>query len=155
MISRQLIIYFLLCLIAILMVKEFSYSPESFSGSGNPAILLYPFVLLTFSLFGYELFLKLKEAGFKKAGWRNVIVCSLLIFFASCALEYDYYNELIQKLGGSPTNEQSRIYHFPWLNQYTNPIFVNFYTFLIYASLLTFLTSLYCWKHIKLNKDSL
>jgi hypothetical protein len=146
MLSRQLIIYFLLCLIAILMVKEFSFSPESFSGNGNPVILIFPFVLLTFSLFGYELFLNLKEASFKKATWRNVIICSLLILFTACALEYDYFNELIHKLGGPPTNEESRIYQFPWLNQYTNPIFVNFYTFLIYASSLTFLTSLFRWK---------
>ncbi|MEH7012161.1 hypothetical protein V7087_15335 [Neobacillus niacini] len=146
MLSRQLIIYFLLCLIAILMVKEFSFSPESFSGNGNPVILIYPFVLLTFTLFGYELFLKLKGASFKGSTWRNVVVCSFIILLAASVLEFAYINELIQKLGGPPTNEESRIYRFPWLNQYTNTIFVNFYTFLIYASTLTFFTSLFRWR---------
>jgi hypothetical protein len=145
MLSRQLIIYFLLCFIAILMVREFSFSPESFSGNGNPVILLFPFVLLTFSLFGYELFLRLKEASYKKAAWRNVVLCSFILFLAASMLEFVYFNELIQKLGGPPTDEASRIFHFPWLNQYTNTIFVNFYTFLIYASTLTLFTSLYQW----------
>jgi hypothetical protein len=145
MFSRQLIIYFMLCLIAVVMVKEFSFSPESFSGNGNPVILIFPFVLLTFSLFGYELFLKLKDASFKKVTWRNVVVASLIVLIAASIMEFSYFNEVIQKLGGPPTNEDSRIYQFPWLNQYTNTIFVNFYTFLIYASTLTFLTSLYRW----------
>jgi hypothetical protein len=145
MLSRQLIIYFLLCLVAILMVKEFSFSPESFSGNGNPVILIFPFVLLTFGLFGYELFLKLKEASFKKAAWRNVVIFSFIFFLAASMLEFEYSNELINKLGGTPTNEESRIYHFPLLNQYTNTIFVNFYTFLIYASTLTLFTSFYQW----------
>ena len=145
MLSRQLIIYFLLCLVAILMVKEFSFSPESFSGNGNPVILIFPFVLLTFGLFGYELFLKLKVAAFKRTTWRNVVVCSFIVLLAASVLEISYFNEFIQKLGGPPTNEESKIYRFPWLNQYTNTIFVNFYTFLIYASTLTLFTTLYRW----------
>ncbi|MEH6992525.1 hypothetical protein V7075_07390 [Neobacillus drentensis] len=145
MLSRQLIIYFLLCLVAILMVKEFSFSPESFSGNGNPAILIFPFVLLTFGLFGYELFLKLKDAAFKRTTWGNVVVCAFIVLIAASVLEISYFNELIQKLGGPPTNEESRIYRFPWLNQYTNTIFVNFYTFLTYASTLTLFTGLFRW----------
>src|SRR5688572_2750160 len=83
MLSRQLIIYFMLCLIAVVMVKEFSFRPESFSGNGNPVILIFPFVLLTFSLFGYELFLKLKEASLKKGTWRNVVAASLIVLIAA------------------------------------------------------------------------
>jgi hypothetical protein len=145
MLSRQLIIYFMLCLIAVVMVKEFSFSPESFSGNGNPVILIFPFVLLTFSMFGYELFLKLKDTSFKKSTWRNVVVASLVVLISASLMELSYFNEVIQQLGGPPTTEDSRIYQFPWLNQYTNTIFVNFYTFLIFASTLTFLTSLYRW----------
>jgi hypothetical protein len=145
MLSRQLIIYFLLCIIAIVMVKEFSFRPEPFSGNGNPVILIFPFVLLTFALFGYELFLKLKVASFKVSTWRNVVVCSFIVLLAASGLEFAYFSELIQKLGGPPTNEESRIFSLPWLNQYTNTIFVNFYTFLIYASTLIFCTSLYRW----------
>jgi hypothetical protein len=146
MLSRQLIIYFLLCLIAIVMVKEFSLRPESFSGNGNPVILLFPFVLLTFSLFGYELVLKLKEVPLKKAAWRNVAIGSLLFVFAASISEFVYLNELIQELGGPPTKRESRIYQFSWFNQYTNTIFVNVYTFLLYASTLTFFISIFRWK---------
>lgn len=150
MLSRQLIIYFLLCIIAIVMVWEFSFSPESFSGNGNPVILIFPFVLLTFSLFGYELFLKIKDASFKVSTWRNVVVCSFIVLLAGCVLEFAYFSELIQKFGRHPAREESRIYSFPWLNQYTNTVFVNFYTFLIYASTVTFCTSLYRW--LKCNR---
>lgn len=145
MLSRQIIIYFLLCIIAIVMVREFTFSPESFSGNGNPVILIFPFVVLTFGLFGYELFLKLKEASFKVSTLRNIMVGSFIVLLAASVLEFAYVSELIRKLGGPPTNEESRIYSFPWLNQYTNTIFVNFYTFLIYASLVTFCTSFYRW----------
>lgn len=31
-------------------------------------------------------------------------------------------------LGGTSEIADSRIYRYPWLNQYTNTIFVNFYT---------------------------
>lgn len=145
MLSRQLIIYFLLCIIAIVMVWEFSFSPESFSGNGNPVILIFPYVLLTFSLFGYELFLKIKDASFKVSTWRNVVVCSFIVLLAACVLEIAYFSEFIQRFGRLPTREESRIYSFSWLHQYTNTVFVNFYTFLIYASTVTFCTSLYRW----------
>ena len=146
MLSRQLIIYFLLCLVAIVMVKEFSFRPESFSGNGNPAILLLPFVLLTFALFGYELFLNLKNASIKKAAWRNIVVGSFLVLIAASVMEIIYFNELIHQLGGSPTDDESQIYQFSWVNQYTNTIFVNLYTFFIYVSALTFLISLFRWR---------
>jgi hypothetical protein len=145
MLSRQLIIYFLLCIIAIVMVREFSFNPESFSGNGNIDILIFPYVLLTFSLFGYELFLKLKDASFKVCTWRKMIICSLVVLLAASVLEFSYFSELTQKFGRHPAREESRIFTYPWLKQYTNTAFVNFYTFLMYASTVTFCTSLYCW----------
>jgi hypothetical protein len=145
MLSRQLIIYFLLCIIAIVMVREISLNPESFSDNGNPVILIFPFVVLTFALFGYELFLNLKDASFKVSALRNMMVCSFIVLLAAGGLEFAYFSEFIQKLNGHPKNEESQIFSVPWLKQYTNTIFVNFYTFLIYASTITFSTSLYRW----------
>ncbi|MEH7492501.1 hypothetical protein [Neobacillus niacini] len=142
MLSRQLIIYFLLCIIAIFMVREFSFNPESFSSSRNSVILIFPYVLLTFSLFGYELFLKLKDASFKVCTWRKMIICSFIVMLAASVLEFVYFSELIHKFGRHPTRVESRIFSYTWLNQYTNTIFINFYTFLMYASTVTFCTSL-------------
>jgi hypothetical protein len=142
MLSRQLIIYFLLCIIAIVMVREFSFNPESFTGNRNSVILIFPYVLLAFSLFGYELFLKLRDASFNVCTWRKMIICSFIIMLASSVLEFVYFSEFIQKFGRPLTREASRIYIYPWLNQYTNAVFVNFYTFLMYASTVTFCTSL-------------
>ena len=134
MLSRQLIVYFLLCLIAIAMVKEFTFSPEVFSGNGNPVILLFPFVILSFVLFGIEFSLSLKAANFTIKTWRRLIIVSLIIFISSLIMEFFFVKQLIHQLGGPPTKIDSRIYHYPWLNQYTNTLFVNFYTFLFYIS---------------------
>lgn len=142
MLSRQLIIYFLLCLVSIVMVKEFTFGPEVFSGNGNPVILLFPFVILTFFLFGFEWYVRLVDVQFQPKTWRNLLIGSLVLLISSIILEIFFVNNLVQQLGGSPTNADSRIYRFPWLNQYTNTLFVNVYTFLIYFSTLTLFITL-------------
>lgn len=143
LLSRQLIIYFLLCLTAIVMVKEFTFGPEVFTGNGNPVILLFPFVILTFSLFGFEWYVRLREAQFQPKTWRNLLIGSLILLILSIILEIFFVKDIVKQLGGTPTNADSRIYRFPWLNQYTNTLFVNVYTFLIYFSTLTLFITLY------------
>lgn len=142
LLSRQLIIYFLLCLTSIVMVKEFTFGPDVFSGNGNPVILLFPFVILTFSLFGFEWFVRLREAQFQSKTWGFLLTGALVLLIVSIILETFFVKELVQQLGGTPTNADSRIYRYPWLNQYTNTLFVNVYTFLIYFSSLTLLITL-------------
>lgn len=143
LLSRQLIIYFLLCLTAIVMVKEFTFGPEVFTGNGNPVILLFPFVILTFSLFGFEWYVRLREGQFQPKTWRNLLIGSLILLILSIILEIFFVKDIVKQLGGTPTNADSRIYRFPWLNQYTNTLFVNVYTFLIYFSTLTLFITLY------------
>jgi hypothetical protein len=142
LLSRQLIIYFLLCLTSIVMVKEFTFGPEAYSGNGNPVILLFPFVILTFSLFGFEWFVRLRETQFQSKIWVQLLMWSLVLLIASIILEIFFVKDLVQQLGGTPTNADSRIYRYPWLNQYTNTLFVNVYTFLIYFSSLTLFITL-------------
>lgn len=142
LLSRQLIIYFLLCLTSIVMVKEFTFGPDVFSGNGNPVILLFPFVILSFSLFGFEWFVRLREAQFLPKTWANLLIGALVLLIASIILEIIFVKDLVQQLGGAPTNADSRIYRYPWLNQYTNTLFVNVYTFLIYFSVLTILITI-------------
>jgi len=48
---------------------------------------------------------------------------------------------LIAQLGGTPAHKTSRIYRFPWLNQYTNTLFFNFYTFIILIAIVAGLHS--------------
>lgn len=121
------------------MVKEFTFGPDVFSGNGNPVILLFPFVILTFSLFGFEWFVRLREAQFLPKTWRRLFIAALVLFIASIILEIFFVKDLVQQLGGTPANVDSRIYRYPWLNQYTNTLFVNVYTFLIYFSAVTLL----------------
>lgn len=55
-----------------------------------------------------------------------IIFCLLLVMAI-----INYRNELINSLGGPPTDPESRIYRFGWFNQYTNSMYFNIYTFLI------------------------
>ena len=41
----------------------------------------------------------------------------------------DYKDEVYRALGGTTKDKDSIIYQFPVLNEYTNKIFINFYTF--------------------------
>jgi hypothetical protein len=145
MLSRQLVIYFLLCMIAIFMVREFSISPESFSDTRNPIFLIFTFVLLTYTLFGYELYLKLKNASFNVSIWRKLMVSSVIVLIIASGLEIAYISELSPNLGRNPKNANGQIFSLPWLNHYTNTNYINFYTFLIYISSVTVSTILYRW----------
>lgn len=136
MLSRQLIIYFLLCLVSIVMVKEFTSSPSIFKGNGNPVILLFLFVILTFLLFGVEWCLRLRRAVFQKSTWGAIFFISVAFLIMSTFLEFLFVKELLEKMGRLPTHMDSRIYRFPWLNQYANTLFVNQYTFILYTSFL-------------------
>ncbi len=150
MLSRQLIIYFLLCLVSIVMVKEFTFRPTFFSGNGNPVILLFPFVFLTFLLFGIEWCLRLKRAAFQKQTWGAIFFISFALLIISTIFEFFFAKELLEQLGGPPTNIDSRIYRFPWLNQYTNTLYVNLYTFILFVSVLTSVISFFQWRKRKI-----
>jgi hypothetical protein len=64
-----------------------------------------------------------------KIGWGAF---SLLLLF--CFLEYKFVTSIIASLGGTPEVASSKICRYPWLNQYTNTIFINFYTLGIMAT---------------------
>ncbi|MFC5402514.1 hypothetical protein [Cohnella soli] len=49
--------------------------------------------------------------------------------------EYEKTHELLRELGGGTGKPDSVIYRFGWLNQYTNNLFLNGYTFVAGISL--------------------
>jgi hypothetical protein len=136
-------VFFLI--ITIGLVKVFTMNPVTISGNGNLAILVSPFAILAFLLFGIDVVMTLLNANLTLKAIMYFILGSLLVLGISIVLEYHFAVDLIHRLGGPPTEESSRIYRFGWLNQYTNTIFINFYTLVIFISTLTFFTSSVLW----------
>lgn len=120
-------------LIGFLVIEHFfAIHPENFSGSGNLGAvgiaLVLPFLLLSLlTTFRYFLVLSRNTIG-QINKLITVISCFILIgIFIHFSL--DYKNGVIDLLGGPISDPESEIYGFPVLNQYTNHIFFNFYTF--------------------------
>jgi hypothetical protein len=67
---------------------------------------------------------------------------SFCILSMSAFLEITYVLDLIKQLGGPPSNVNSRIYRFSWINQYTNTFYVNVYTYIIFISSIVFIYSI-------------
>lgn len=116
----------------IIIEHFFTIQPEGVSGSGNSGAigiaLVLPFLLL--SLFTtYRYFSELSRNAKDKlnrifAFVSGIILIGIFIYFAN-----GYKNDIIESLGGPTTDPNSKIYGFPLLNQYTNHVFFNFYTF--------------------------
>ena len=90
--------------------------------------LIAPFILLSlFITFRY-----FTERS-RQASERILRICLLIGggALAAALLYYalDYSNEVYTTLGGTTKDKGSVIYQFPVLNEYTNKIFINFYTF--------------------------
>ncbi|MFL0363997.1 hypothetical protein ACH0BF_13360 [Pseudobacillus sp. 179-B 2D1 NHS] len=107
----------------------FTIKPDETSGNGNLGML----VILAFSpIFAMSCFLTYKLVRGSVRGWKMRALI-LVLSTASCLLlillVISYKNELVVELGGPPDHPQSKIYRFGWINQYTNSIYFNAYTF--------------------------
>jgi len=149
---KRLIVHGFFLIITIGLVKLFTMNHVTISGNGNLAILVIPFAILAFLLLGIDVVWTIIETDLTPKVIMFVCLGSFIVLLLSLALEYNFTVNLIHHLGGPPTEENSRIYRYGWLNQYTNTIFINFYTLVIFVSTLTFLTSLI--RLIKLHKKS-
>ncbi|MFB9330910.1 hypothetical protein ACFFSY_33630 [Paenibacillus aurantiacus] len=126
------IVFFLLVYIFTLTYRGDGHGA---SGNGNlgilfiiPAIPLYLIALI----FTYRIVGPLLD-GAKTMLWGAM---GLPLVILLCILgEYVYVDNLIRHLRGGPGNPDSVIYNFGWLNQYTNRIYFNAYTFVIGLSL--------------------
>lgn len=132
--SRAMVWWLFLSIVFIYLVNLFTFKPYVISGNGNLGLLFVVPALAFFSLFvrslwGYLVALKLKSNIWIKIGWVAFAILLLLSI-----LEYKLAIDLVNHLGGSPKIESSKIYRYPWLNQYTNTMFINFYTLGIMAT---------------------
>ncbi|UOY92291.1 hypothetical protein MUG87_17950 [Ectobacillus sp. JY-23] len=128
-------IWFALSLFVLYLVDVFTVSPTVTSGNGNLGLLfVFPAPIVCF-FFIKHLRKVLQSLDLQPKTWLWIRVGSLLFFAIGCLLEYQYVLHMIHSLGGTPKEEASRIYRYPWLNQYTNTMFVNVYTFLCISTL--------------------
>lgn len=110
---------------------RFRVNPHTISGNGNLALVviipLLPLLITFYLLIGiisHKIFTRLKTTILLL----YLSVCAVILWIGT-ALEIEYVQELLKQLGGRPEVPESRIYRFPWLNQYTNTIYFNAFTF--------------------------
>ncbi|MED2971779.1 hypothetical protein P4361_05755 [Fictibacillus sp. B-59209] len=135
--SSNPIILFLLCLIFIFLVDLFTQRPGAVSGNGNLGIIPLGISIIMFILFGVALLKQLKKLDLNRRTCVIILTVSLLFLLLSTVLEIRFVTNLVKDLGGPPTVESSEIYRFNWLNQGTNTMFVNAYTFLAFNTMIT------------------
>ena len=126
-------------LLGFLIIENFfTIKPEGVSGNGNLGAvgmaLVLPFLLLSL-LTTFRYFLTVS----KQASDRLVKVISFIGGFALIGVllyfAIDYKNNVLESLGGPVSNPDSKIYGYPILNQYTNRVYYNFYTFALIHSI--------------------
>lgn len=117
-----------------LIENGFTVKPDLISGNGNLGIAIM-MLLSPIFISGYFLTYKMTREISYNAMTRKLRIVILSLSLICCVLLLfpivNYTNELIISLGGTPSNPNSRIYRFGWLNQYTNSIYFNVFTFLL------------------------
>ncbi|WP_276352523.1 hypothetical protein [Cohnella caldifontis] len=102
------------------------------SGNGNPGLLIAFPALVFYSVTLFYIY----KAGryFFRFGNRRVASRYPLVLFFPLAVcgygEFRFARSLLRHLGGGPGDPDSVIYRWPLLNQYTNTMFLNAYTFI-------------------------
>lgn len=126
--SNRTVLWLFLCIIFIYLVDLFTIKPSVISGNGNVGLLFLLPALIVFFFFARSFWRILGSIQLKSSTWVLIRFGGITLLLLFCFLEYHFTINLINNLGGAPGNETSRIYRYPWLNQYTNTIFINFYT---------------------------
>ncbi|NKE04093.1 hypothetical protein [Mesobacillus selenatarsenatis] len=137
--SKSLVCWLVLSLVFIFLVDLFTIRPHVISGNGNLGLLIVGPTLIIFIFFAKSLWQGFGRLRIKSNRSTMIIIGAFVLFIMFCILEYQFAVNLIKELGGSSKEPESRIYRFPWLNQYTNTLFINVYTFGILAAGITFL----------------
>lgn len=120
-------------LLGILIIQHFfTVKPDEVANGGNLGALglalVAPFIIL--SLFITFRFFTENARKAKDQLMRMIYLVfgvALLVAFIYYAI--DFSNNVYASLGGDTKTPGSAIYRFPLLNEYTNHVFLNFYTF--------------------------
>jgi hypothetical protein len=142
---RKLLIILILNVISILAVDgmTFKYSPGgSISGNGNPGIIALVVGLLLFTILLFYLGTIIKRFNSKsRSQLVNITLplTSILILGIMIRGELSKIRLLSNNLNGFTNHEDSVVYRFDWINQYTNNLFFNGYIFLGGVALTVFI----------------
>jgi hypothetical protein len=112
------------------------------SGNGNLGLLFVYFALPIYILMLVYVY-KVSDTYYRNR--KNIATLSVILLFLLCFCVYGecyLIQSLLHHLGGGPNSPDSVIYRFGWLNQYTNTLYFNFYSFTI-GVLLSLLISSY------------
>ncbi|WP_342573603.1 nucleoside-diphosphate sugar epimerase [Solibacillus sp. FSL K6-1781] len=120
-------------LFGVLIIQHFfTVKPDDVANGGNLGALglalVAPFIIL--SLFITFRFFTESARNAKDQLMRMIYLVfgfALLVAFIYYAI--DFSNNVYSSLGGDTETPGSTIYRFPLLNEYTNHVFLNFYTF--------------------------
>lgn len=139
---KSMVWWFVLSLVFIYLVNLFTFKPHVISGNGNLGLLFVGPALIIFAFFAISLWKGLGNLSLKSSTSIMIGFGAFALFILFCILEYKFAAELVNDLGGSPKEPASKIYRYPWLNQFTNTIFINFFTLGMLATGTTFLNIL-------------
>jgi len=113
------------------LIYSLTVSPNQISGNGNLALLFM--VPMTVIFMALNIFLGIKANHFLQRQSKLVtmlfITAMVAVFLVLLSAEITFVNNLMDQLGGRPDNPESKIYRWGWLNQYTNSIYFNQFTF--------------------------
>ncbi|MFY0743600.1 nucleoside-diphosphate sugar epimerase [Solibacillus silvestris] len=120
-------------LFGVLIIQHFfTVKPDDVANGGNLGALglalVAPFIIL--SLFITFRFFTESARNAKDQLMRMIyLVFGIALLVAFIYYANDFSNNVYASLGGDTKTPGSTIYRFPLLNEYTNHVFLNFYTF--------------------------
>lgn len=129
------VVFVILSFLGFYLIKNvFTIEPQVTSGNGNLGLLIILLLSPIFFVSYLYTFKRTREVFYKvRKKVVNALILSLLLL-SSLVLVFliiEYTSELINALGGTPSDPDSQIFRFGWFNQYTNSIYFNLYTFLL------------------------
>lgn len=141
---------FIVNIFCFVLIDIFTVKPNSHAGSsGNGNIgLIFDIIAIPFYLlFLFQIIVSvspiIKSQLVTKPKNLITILLLVIILVGLILLQFYYYHSEIIKFGGDNTNPNSLIYNFDLINQYTNILFFNSYTFLIGIVISILLTVLF------------
>lgn len=128
-----------IALLGVMVIEHFfSLSAEDLAGSGNLGAvgitLVLPFILLSlFTTFRY--FVEVARKAQDKILRACFLIGGVALIGALIYFSLDYKEQVYSDLGGTTKDVGSKIFGFPALNEYTNQVFINFYTFALIVTI--------------------
>ncbi|WP_068612736.1 hypothetical protein [Paenibacillus tuaregi] len=144
---KKEVVYIALLMINILFIilvdiTTFKVRPDrGISANGNPGIIVLTFGVAFFLILVILTYLEIYRMLERTDKPKIILIPVLSLVFLTLVIigEVTKVNLLREKLRGLTNDEDSAVYHFGWINQYTNTLFFNQYILIAGISLSVFL----------------